>query len=229
VAIDGWAKLQLAKRTELVEETWKNSIPTEGDIKQFLLTRKKAIKKGSAAERELKAKQQLPTFLDSFRTEAIEATAKIADGLVSAAITAEKQANLAADRQILLQAIQARGAAGDVLDLLTRAIAQITLAASTDATVDKGFRLAVIRDACAHWQQLSETNLHGSRVSNQLTIVGDIWSPGNANDIYWKDRGSHYERTKNLMVKVGNATVNIHIRSGRWSWPKRRGNPPNTD
>jgi hypothetical protein len=229
VVIDGWTKLPLAKRAELVADTWKNSIPSEEDIKKFLLSKKKSIKKGSAAEREQKAKNQLPTFLSEWRAAAITTTVNIAQGLVTAAITAEKQANLAADRQILLQAIQARGAAGDVLDLLTRAISQITLSASTDATVEKGFPLVAIRAACAHWKHLSGANLNGSRVSDQLALIGDIWSPGEANDIYWKDRGAHWERTKNLMVKVGNATVNIHIRSGRWTWAKNRGNPPNTD
>jgi hypothetical protein len=229
VAIDGWAKLQLAKRTELVEDTWKSSIPTEEDIKKFLFTKKKSIKKGSGPEREQKAKEQLPIFLSQWRAAAVTATVEIAQGLVNAAIAAEKQANIAADRQILLQAIQARGATGDVLDLLTRAISQITLSASTDATVEKGFPLAVVGAVCAHWQQLSGTNLNGSPVSNQLSIIGNTWSPGNAYDIYWKDRGQNWERTKNLMVKVGNATVNIHIRSGRWRWPKKQGNPPNAD
>jgi hypothetical protein len=118
------------------------------------------------------------------------------------------QAQLAADQQALNTAVDLLGCSADAKTVLKKAIAQFSLAGGTDLSVESNTRPEVIAEATAQWQGLLRTV--------GLQLVSALWVPGGPGEPDRKDRGTHWEYTKNLMATVNGVQHNIHVHPSNW-------------
>ena len=187
--------------------------------------RKRLVELGTGVNRwaKLTAVQQETIVQQVFNQKATQAAyvnaKKDAEELVKAAVRAEQETLLKADKDLLKQGVTALGLSGDVLEIVTKAIdAHKKSDDSYGFTIDKAYPLASILEACRQWGLIARQRVDGTQISSKLKIISNLHSPGYDKDtIEWKPRGKYLERTRNLIALVGGLKSNVHVHTtGGW-------------
>ena len=65
------------------------------------------------------------------------------------------------------------------------------------------------------WGLITRQRVNGELISEKLKIISNVHSPGwDTPEIAWKQRGDHWEKTRNLIVFVDGVASNVHVHTG---------------
>ncbi|MBE2317194.1 hypothetical protein DVA67_014525 [Solirubrobacter sp. CPCC 204708] len=139
--------------------------------------------------------------------------------LIRAVVRQEQEMLLRDDKTLLKEAVAGMGLSAEIQEIFNKAI---DLHRKSDDSygqmIDKGFSVPTIVQACRQWGLIGRRRVRGDTVDNQLKIMSNLHSPGYQHDtIEFKQRGTHDERTRNLIAMVDGVKSNVHLHpTGEW-------------
>ena len=123
---------------------------------------------------------------------------------------------LTADKTLLRAGVTALGLTGEVLEIVSKAIDAHKISNdSFGLTIDKSHTLGAILEACQKWRLITRQRHNGDLISDKLKIISNVHSPSyDKPEIAWKQRGDHWEKTRNLIVHIDGVASNVHVHTG---------------
>ncbi len=232
-----WAQLSPDEQTAVMTDAMTTALPSEQKLKNVAKT---ATKRGDK-NREAKAAQKVEEYKVRAVQDAIDAAVPRVETLAAQATVRANQAKLESDKNFLTFYIESLPVTAAIKSILVKAVALLNLSNAAFGEMISGAQTeSDISAAAVQWvgmqnhvtdQRKKVPNAEGAMIDNPrlgqavaLKIVTNMHVPGGATTILdWKDRGSNWEKTKNLVCIVDTTKNNIHVHTtGGWQKPKSK-------